>query len=295
MDNFNLDSSIIDYIQNNYNTYQSDELLRSLELLFMYGIINTTESELLNIIMLSDTEEESSIRDMFTKKLHSNIVNTISQQGIELSNNVDLFISNEFSSALFLLQQLNDYNFVITVLDSDESDEEKIASIISHLSTLSIGRILECIESISPHLITAINHLVKSGEIDNENTLEFPLLNKIRLFYKFIGDNNCAGLDLIKNGVDVGLPVDVYLNLYKIEETTNKPTPQMALDILSILIISRDGNTFPLITYRKISNRLPFDLDQLSVLETLMLKINLDFEQYSLEQSNDQSSRGESK
>lgn len=278
MATFNLDDDVVEYIASNYTHELGDELLRGLELLHMFGINEITEGSIVSIIASTQIEESDVVRDSVVHQVIAAIRQIATEHGLELQPNAGLYFLNEVVSAIYLLQQLNDYTTISTILESSDDDDDKIAQVVSSLSTLTAVEVRSEIVAVDQRLIAAIQAYIDQKTPSVVNEPNHLLIQKYRDFRKWIGETGCLGVRLLANDVAIGLPLESYIHYIKLPEKDT--SGQLALDVLSVLLLASDGYELPMIAYRKISGHLATDLDQLSRLETTMLRINLDFEEY---------------
>jgi hypothetical protein len=278
---FNIDEDVYSYILENYNQEQADELLRSFELFVGFGL-QYADSDILQIISRSQLNELDDIRDEVTQTIATKLHAIITEHRLSIDESTSLHDLNEIASGLLLIQHLSDYGSILQLLESDASDEDKFADVMASLTTLTALNVMDLVKEMDPSFIKNLTAFVseKDKAINGHKFLPIDgrLLTRLRQFHEFIDQHSCMGIDLVKSGIPVGRPIEEYLPYLRFDIKTEDNIAQMALDLLSILMISSDGNALPLVAYKKISHDIFMNVDVAARIESIILKINTDFE-----------------
>lgn len=283
-----LDELIYGYTIDNYTPQLSDELFRSFELLFVFDK-GFNDSEFVELVMDKDNQDNENLKDIILAKLKAKINYVLAEHTIKLQPETDFFICNEILSSLLLLQSLDDYTDVATILESQLDKEEKLATVIAYTSTLRESDVYPVLDSFSEDLITSILSYIYEQEKTNgekSNDLVNKILKKLQLLKSFIAENTALGITLVKHNIRIGEPFNMYLSHIVDHLASVKSIPQKALDVLSVLMISSDGYNLPLISFRKYSNLLSMDLITISKIDAAITSILGDFEKHILDIEN---------
>lgn len=285
MSSFILDEDVVDYIQSTFGDEKADELLRSFELLYGFGL-QYPDSEFVDLISSASNTDPSVLNDRFYYRLVEKLVEIIKQHNITIKKDQPIYLINEFLSGLLLIQYLNDYRDIDYILSSTLPNDEKFAEVIHQVTVLTPLQVLDLIDELQDQTVILLQDFVKMriGPTISKEELPQGLLNKLRSFNEFIEGTETLGRFILDIGMPVGIPIDNYIPYLLKQEQTNTPA-QTALNILSVLLLSKEGYNLPIVAYRKIANQLFTDLNQITRIETLISRINSDFETFIMAKS----------
>ena len=286
-----VDEILYSYIIDSYTPQLADELFRSFELLFVFDK-GFNDSEYVDMVMDKDNQDNENLKDVILAKLKAKIQYVLLQHTIKLQPDTEFYIYNEILASLLLLQSLDDYSDVASILESQLDKEEKLASIIAYTSTLRETDIYPVLDTFSEDLLTTILAIAyereKSSNTTDSSDLKDKILKRLHKLQTFIGDNTALGITLTKHNIRVAEPFDMYNSHITDYLHTVNNIPQKALDILSVLMISSDGYNLPLVSYRKHSHLLSMDLVTTSKIDAAITGIIGDFEKHTLDNKNAQ-------
>lgn len=274
-----MDELISTYVENTFTEELKHEIYRSFSL-FDYFEHQNALSGLIDILNDASYMDSNALKDKFVLELHSQLDYVLQQHNIRVTPEATLEEKNEIISALALIQNLEDYSGIITLLESFESDDLQLATILSDLCMLDYTRILSLIEYFDPHILQLLKDFIysKENEAAGEDKQPLAVVANAKLFFTQYGKENIGG-NLIDNDVNMGSKFETYLPFVD-EDLVVESDEQTAMNILSLLYLSIDGYNAPLLVYRKYSYQLLHDLNRVSKIETLIVKtINL-FEEF---------------
>ena len=277
-----VDEMVYQFITLNYSPEQQDELLRGLELCHGFGF-GSTDNELVQVVSLQGTLDQPAVRDIVTNIIRNDLITIASEHDVPIIHGTDLHVCNEIVGALANIQCLNDYTVQYNILTSTDGDEEKFADLFDSLSILPSSQVMEYVEYVPPKFIECMTKYVSSKMSTDKKKSTGPnpaVLAKVRSFHEFIGSTENLGRQLVETGVPVGLYMNSYLPYIDIDLDERMNYPQIALDLLSVIIMSCDGNSIPMIIYKRISSSIFDNIDDITKVETAMLRMIGDFEEY---------------
>lgn len=167
-------------------------------------------------------------------------------------------------SALYAVQDMQDYTTVAVCLESDQDPLEKFAFIVSELTELTEEEVLEHLEHVDPLTLDNLYRYAVSkggGDSDDEMSEEAvrEIVSKVNLFKQFSRGEDLLGSTLIDNGALLNQPFQRYLPYitgYFDEVSKTKDGLALARDVFSLLLISSDGKSRPFDVYKENSGRL---------------------------------------
>lgn len=270
-------------IDNFLDSYFTDEFIvevkRSFSL-FEFFEYNQAFSGFIDIISEQSNVTTDDLRDKFVIELQTKLNYILAQHNVKLIEDSTVYQKNEIILALAHLQNLEDYTGIIRCLESNRSDEEQFATIISDTSMLSIEEVLTILEFISPMTLETLKQFIyaKENEQEQSNIIPVDLLANFKMFHELNGINT-LGAQLVENGVLMGSRFETYLE-FIIGDLVTTDVNQTALNILSCIYLSTDGYNSPLLVYRKHSYKFIQDLIKTGAVETAMLSLIANFSEY---------------
>jgi len=284
----NLSDSLYNYILTTFSPEEQSTIFTSFSLLENFGL-KFYEDKYINLLYKENTISEETKADTFKLYLFKDILNIIKEHQIllNLEQEPTLFELNEICSFLYIIQTLEDYNYALYIFSSTLSNREKIANLISYYSRISNIRLLELLNEIEDNFINNLIDFIESKQVNSKVSINTFYLKKMKYFFKFIGENNCLG----KSNINIGLynlELEEIINLLDIDISNyiddlilNKVnTAQAALDILSLLIISKDSYELPLLKFKQYSNFFTNKLEHITLLENIIMNMLNDFNNY---------------
>jgi hypothetical protein len=260
-------------------------MLRSFELLFAYGL-KYPDSEFAELAVTSDNYTQDAIVDLFSYKLRTALDRLLEEHALYLKPETSLETCNEIVAGVFLLQNLADYSMVAEILESYLDHEEQLIAILGYVSALNDIQLADAFSKTDGVFLTALRNFITQRSVTpavEHSDDEGPLLVKLKRFRQFIDSNSALGITLLEDGVPCALPLEQYLGHLQHLDQTTLALPQLALDILSVLLLSPDSYQLPLLAYRKHSHGFITDLTTISQVDAIITHILNDFERYRLD------------
>lgn len=283
------------YIKQTYHPDLAASMFAAMELFERFDV-NDYETDLLDLLMDADNRQQADLQDSFISKIRHNQDYILKQHYLELADDATLSERNIFIEALNTYQNLADYSNIIDILYSDDTDSEILIRIFASLTELSEDRVFTLLEKYDDLLLSTLKEFAntkesfKPSDLEEYDDTEKKLLANYNLFKKFITDKPALGFTLLSSGVLVNQPIDNYLSMfdedmfYKVVTMNNlsgsMPPTKIALDLLSVILLSSDGYANPLETFRKISNKLIPHMGTLMAVDTVITRGISEFEAF---------------
>lgn len=279
-----LDQDVYDYVKTAYLPEQADEILRGFELLEAFGL-QYYDSEFIPIIMNTDKYDPDDMRLAFNSQMIKSLNIVLNEHYIYLKSDTSLYIRNEILSSIYLLQHLNDYAPILQILESYLENDDKLIAILSHTCTLSDIVISDAVETFEASFLKGLYEYIMTNHPDQDDQTqkdEIHVIN-LKLFKSFLQEQSCLGLELVSSGSPIALEPDYYLKHLDV----NKPITELALDVLSCILVSQ-AYQFPTMAYRKHASTYIQDINRFTQIDTIITHMVGDFERYKVETNHEQ-------
>ena len=275
-----IDFELSEYIDSTFTPEAADDIYTAFELLYSFQM-EDVETDFINLITLDSYLSKEDTQDQFIILLHSKLDDVINQHKLTLNDNVSLSIKVELLSVLLSIMYLEDYSFIATVLESDLSDIEILATIVEEYSTLKGFDILTSISEIDPIFFNRLKEFIYSKEdivildIEDSNT---EAINNIKLLYEFI-NKETLGYQLVKNGISPNLTIEQYLAIIDDSNYFNniKDIDTLSSNIFSLLLISQNSLNGLLLIYRKNNHLLLDNINTIAQVESKLIQLLSNF------------------
>lgn len=275
-----IDFELSEYIDSTFTPEAADDIYTAFELLYSFQM-EDVETDFINLITLDSYLSKEDTQDQFIILLHSKLDDVINQHKLTLNDNVSLSIKVELLSVLLSIMYLEDYSFIATVLESDLSDIEILATIVEEYSTLKDFDILTSISEIDPIFFNRLKEFIYSKEdivildIEDSNT---EAINNIKLLYEFI-NKETLGYQLVKDGISPNLTIEQYLAIIDDSNYFNniKDIDTLSLNIFSLLLISQNSLNGLLLIYRKNNHLLLDNINTIAQVESKLIQLLSNF------------------
>jgi hypothetical protein len=264
-----MDEIIETFLMYYYTPEASNEITRSFRLFdkFEYKDI---EIDFINIVSQQSIKSSDELVDSFNVNLHEKLNYMLNEHTIMTVSSATITEKNEILTALYLIQDLENYTSTICVLESLEEDEVILSTILAELCILEPHDILGLIESFNPVILKTLKKLIYSNETITNTPVNQDHINVLNAFFSLYGKDNLGGL-MITNGIRVG---DNYSNYVEFAETIiGSNNNQTAINLLSVIYMSEEGYLNPVLTYREHAMAILHDLNLFSNIEVIVLTI----------------------
>jgi len=282
----NIDEITNYFITVNYTEELKKQIYTSFSLFEQFGI-QYYEDKYINLINRSDTIDNDTKRDTFILFLKQDLTAILNEHAIYLDNDQDvlLFDLNECVHFLYIIQNLEDYSLVSYIVHSNNPPKRIFISLMTQYTLLSEVRAMELIAIVEERFIDALKTLIESKPVLSEEQLNTEHLKYIQHFFNFTDTHTSLGLRLYKTGY-TNLTLQELNNIltFNISDYVDKNIvtnlTQTALDVLSLLVITKDNYTVPLLKFNQNNGLFTHKLENVTKLETIITNILIDFNNY---------------
>lgn len=239
-----------------------------------------TDDSLLNILTQESIMSSDDLQDGFISSINEKLDYLLEQHTVKLIDGVSIHNKIQILTALFTVQDLEDYTPISNILeDLEEDDNFKFASIVAILSSLENTYAMELIDSIHCDLLSRLKEYICSKEKEIELISNREFINTIKQFFSYIKTTSSTGSEILKARFKLGETFCTYLTFVK-EDIIALDIKQTATNFLSVLMLSSDGQKSPLLTYREHSQEVLDDLNLISKVEIDLSNIYSGFLEY---------------
>lgn len=284
----NINELTLYYIQVTFQPELQKVIYTSFSVLEQFGL-KFYEDKLTELIQRDDTISKENKRDMFLLMIKRDIANIISEHGITLDNDADITLNdcNEIAHFLYIVQNLESYEDVAYRLHALDTPKNIVTDLIQSLTLMSKSRLLDIISEVHPNTVAALKQYIEDKEDKSETPemIDAKRRKYINTFFTFINQTDCLGKQFYENGyTNVTLEELTNLISFNLADSIDRriftEQAQVALDVLSILIITKDNYTLPLMKFSKTNQLFTTKLEHVTKLQNTMLAILNDFTMY---------------
>lgn len=281
----NINELTLYYVQVTFQPELQKVVYTSFSVLEMFGL-KFYEDKYTELLQRDDTIDSDNKRANFLFKLKQDVIQIITDHGITLDHDVDYTLNdcNEIAHFLYIVQNLEDYNDIAYRLHALDTPKNIIVDLIQSLTLMSKSRLLDIIATVNPDLIASLKQYIedKEDKLEDPEVIDQKRRKYIQTFFQFIGDTDCMGKQFYESGyTNVTLEELSNLISYSFVDLFDKKVfidpPQAALDVLSILIITKDHYNLPLMKFSKANHLFTGKLEHVTKLQSLMLAMLNDF------------------
>ncbi len=283
-----LSETLVAYVEANYHPELQQVIFNSFQSISNFGN-PYYEDEYINLISKRDHIDPDNMRLMFMTTVKKDLLNFITIHDIYVADYADIriFELEKIANALYRLSKLEDYEEVSYIVNSYLPVRAKTINLIKYLTNLEEIRLYEIIERVDD---TFIEDLIEFT--DNQRSVETTedtshitadRLTYIRTFTKFLNNQHCLGLTYFDSGFNnVSLKELIDLLPYSvfeyISENLNKNSVQLALDILSLMIVTTDNYDNPIEKLEQHSSVLFLEAETATKVISIAKNIMQDFQ-----------------
>lgn len=273
---------IVDGFINTYLTQELGQTVRQALGICKDVYIEYDEIRFIELISNEANMHKEDLVDKFVYLVDEMISNIITAHHFTLKNDAALYEKVEFVSALTSMQDSNMLEEVERLVSSDLPHDEVIAEMLSLYSHLSAESFLSYITEYDKNFVDYVKVMVadKSAELSKPANIDKKLIDKFRMFKKFINDS-CLGFKLIESNFPPNLEFDQYFTFVK-DNLTIKDIDlnKYIIDLYSVIMLCKDGLDNPISVFRENSALLTDDINIISKLDVGIIKISTDFSTY---------------
>lgn len=244
------------------------------------------EDALNSIVMSSDMYDPTDLQTVFHSKIYEYLRYLIDNHEIVLVEDTPITHVVVIANAIYNMQNWIDHDSIIRITETDASPEEKFASIVELVDTVSATSIFNSLESVPAKFIDVLQELhQKQSDIetllnsDNPFNLYIEQLVSFKTFLKDIVKTdirNILAFELIKQGMKPGGNFDFYYQQIK-DKLEIKDSAYLATQYLALLYLGIDSHQSVLGFWRNHNEMLIDDLGLINQADIRLNELNSSF------------------
>lgn len=281
----NLSDLLVYYIEYTFHEVKKKVIYSSFAMLEMFGV-QFYEDKFVDLLSRRDDIDNNTKMDNFVALLQRDVYEVIQAHGIELQAGTSLRECNCVLNFLYLVQNLDDYDQITSVLYSDLPERQIVSHLIQKLTPMSLVECMEAIESVSPGLIESLKKLIEDRSPSTEEVdIDLAHRKHLQAFFDFTGKTECLGMSLYEKGF-VTLTLQELIDLVPmsvdehIDNLMLTNVPQATLDVLSLLVITKDNYQNPLEKFNQNTHLLSSKPENVTRLGNTLKHMLTDFDQF---------------
>jgi hypothetical protein len=246
-----MDAILLAFINLNYSPESAAMIRGALQTLSVYG--TDLDDEIMDLICNEDTEPSAvsdSIRSLISKSMDDILIAHTVIPSHEASFQDRLMLIE----GLLVIQDLEDFTPVITIIESLGDTEELFAHLMSHVCTIDIVYIMTAVDTVDQALLDKLLNLAYfrtntryAPSIDV--TIRDTALARLKTLHKHV-NRQLVGLEMLTLGFSAGMELPVYIPYSGINFTdTTTPIQILAEQFLSLIYLSTPEED-PVAVYR---------------------------------------------
>lgn len=220
--------------------------------------------EFISLLMSEESMHREELVDKFRLLLVKWIDFVLTHHMVQLTDECPLRKRVAVLSALYMVQDLQDYTTIAICLESDQDPVEKFAFIVNSLTELTEEDVLENTDHVDPLMLDNLyKYAVSKGGGDVQEDLLSKdvraVVSRLACLMQFNKNVPLLGNTLLDNGALPNQPFANYLPYisgYFEKMLKYKDSAELAKDVYSLLCLSGDGKTKPFDVFKENSSRL---------------------------------------
>lgn len=263
-----MDELIVDFLEDSCMPEYVAEVYRSFKICSDYAYPQLYESFIDILISASFTTVDQR-KNEFHNELHGKLDFILKNHRITLIPAASLYQKNEMLTALYVIQSLEDYSPVLAVLESLETDEEKLTAVLEDYCQLDQTEQLSILQELDPITLELLKTYIGQQQKLVEESSYKELVPTLKAFFKVAGPQN-LGRALLDNAVKPGQSLAVYLEF--IDTVIGATHEQTAENIVSLIYLTPESIQSPLVVFNQNSLLLLKDLSLVVKVEPYVIQ-----------------------
>lgn len=271
-----MDETLVGYINTAFSPELQEQIFKSFDIFGKFEFTNV-EEDFIGMIMNASYTHSEDLHDNFLILLNEKLDFVIKQHKLKVSDDASIGQKLELCNGLYRIQSLEDYQPLMLTLESMETNEDKTISILSDITNFSEVELMDLIEEVNPIFLVTLKSFIMTKDIDEPIVESDDLVTKAKYFFSLF-EQNTIGRNLAAF-VLIGQEFNQYLKFIS-EEIVAGTNQDIALNLLSVMVLSKDGYKNPLILYRQICGDLFTDVNKIAQVEEFLIKFLNQYNEY---------------
>lgn len=282
------------YIKDTFNEEKTDILVRCFEVFEQYNL-EDYDNQFIDLLMEVDYKDQYQAQLEFETLVKNNLLNLCYIQGVNLTDDTELSLICEITHCLLNIQHYEDKKAILDVIGTDFATEEKLCELFQLISPLNVERLLPAFEQVNPGIFVKLREVCAEDiNLEHENPDKEEILNRLKILKQYLAKDDCIGFKLIKRSASIGLRFEHYF-LYIKMKIDDMEIIDVAKELLVLFTMSSDTFRNVIEEFSKRSNNIFTDLDKISKVNSLLVKMcgefDILFKTYTAEQKREQNAQ----
>lgn len=271
---FELQEEITDYIERTYPN-QFQELLKAALSLFDAFEHTAIYDRLRDLLYDPESDDPDVLSSGFVSTFEQSVNELLEAHQLKCFEEVQFGMRVQILAAALMVTNVEDPTPYIRILETDLSNEEQFAKILEGFLPIDEATVLSAVEEVHDEFIARLHLHLSQREAQLEaqqEEAEVPeeLFGMLKTYFQVVGGQNLAS-EMLKNGMKPGWSINTYLP-YVEDYLKDLNTAELARDFLGLFFMSSDTYKEPLQAYRKHSELVLSQVDQIQAVETAMME-----------------------
>lgn len=271
---FELQEEIVEYITRTYpDPFQ--ELLKAA--LSLFDAFEHTEiyDRIRDVLYDPESDDPDVLSTHFVSLFEQSVNELLAAHQIKCFDEVQLTYRIQILASILMVMNVEDPTPYLRILETDLSNEEQFAKILESFLPIDEAEVMSSVEEVHDEFLTRLRLYLAEREAQLENDqmdsdIPEELFETLKLYFQVVGGQNLAG-EMLKNGMRAGWPIETYLPYVK-DYLKDLNTTELARDFLGLFFMSSDMYQQPLLAYRKHSEMVLSQVDQIQAVESAMME-----------------------
>lgn len=246
-----MNNLMLNYIQDNWTNEEVDLYVDIMELI--HGVKEDYTDNIQSMILsLPDETPTDALNDLIRSSVQEILIDLLLNIGVIVSD--DYPLENEVLFKIYRemigIEANEQIDFSLSILGSEEDNVVVFFELLNTVGCLDMDEMVfnTHVKKILPQTKNKlVNYLRNQKLVENKKPSEVDL-NEISLrvkhFIREVNDDNFFVVDLIRKGVNIGLPFETYMSLYG-EELFELDLKEQCYNLYLFALISSDGTDAP--------------------------------------------------
>lgn len=246
-----MNNLMLNYIQDNWTNEEVDLYVDIMELI--HGVKEDYTDNIQSMILsLPDETPTDALNDLIRSSVQEILIDLLLNIGVIVSD--DYALENEVLFKIYRemigIEANEQIDFSLSILGSEEDNVVVFFELLNTVGCLDLDESVfnTHVSKILPQTKNKlVNYLRNQKLVENKKPSEVDL-NEISLrvkhFIREVNDDNFFVVDLIRKGVNIGLPFESYMSLYG-EELFELDLKEQCYNLYLFALISSDGTDAP--------------------------------------------------
>lgn len=286
-DDRGIDSDLVlEFLQNHTTPEHIGVLTRGVVILKDLGL-EDVESPLEDYVMRqSDEIDSQDLFVMIVEEIQGLLMGVVIENRITLNSEVNIYGLVNAVECIYQLGVTEQSEDIINILDMQEDRSYTLARLFGLVGSIKTDNVLDDIWDVAPEFLEHLRAVHQQQLADVKRVNGFQNLQRYKQdllrYHVFLKTENTRVMRLLKNGLEIGLPLVLYLNRFEQEFTTLKDT-NIAVEFFGFHLLSQERDSDVLKLADQYLKLVVSDVSRLQAIRMTIRNISINYLGYSKE------------